>query len=666
MLQDAVAPHWRGPGDAQGEPGARVRSRSLSWRSASISLALAAFAWVLTSLELGSWHWADPHLLWGSSGDPVFNLYVLKWSARQIALGFPDLWNANFFYPARQTLAFSDHLLGPALQVLLLQRFGLVGTAVAAYNLLFATSFALSALVTAWVLRKSGCSWIAAAAGGAMYAFAPFRWSHLEHIQVLLVQWAPLTLWLWHRLLSEPTWRRAGCFFPIYALHLLGGCYLALMIHVPLFIRWAWDIRRRPRLDRKGWTVFVTTLLLCVALVAVLFYPYMTTGHRYGFERSATEVSLYSARFMSWVAPSAHNGYASWWRRLAGSWDDELTEDESRLFPGFVASILGVIGAVGAWRSVRARPLSRLTVLQRLVLILLALIAVGGLLVTDHRFAEDPDQGWRLALGISLLATASWLLGRRRWGGNWPVRLDGADPWRASLAISGLVCGLLSFGFIFVPLMHLVPGFSSLRAPARFAFVTQLAVVGFAASAIDRLGRQRWPRVALGCCLLVVIGLESYPVGLERRPIPDVEDFPPVYAFLAQRPDVHAIVELPRLKPAKEALWMYYSTAHWKPIANGYSGFLPPSDEELRAAVPTLPDESGLAYLRSIGITHLVVHTRRMDGRPMRQLTEAFEASFLHREIEKLFDDGHDRVYAILPPSRGARLDGSRPAGRSS
>src|SRR5579864_6498795 len=56
----------------------------------------------------------------GSNADPVFNLYVLKWSARQLASGLPDLWNANFFYPARGALAFSDHLLGPAAQLLAL------------------------------------------------------------------------------------------------------------------------------------------------------------------------------------------------------------------------------------------------------------------------------------------------------------------------------------------------------------------------------------------------------------------------------------------------------------------------------------------------------------------------------------------------------------------
>src|ERR1700753_996324 len=84
----------------------------------------------------------------GSTGDPVFNLYVLKWGAHQLRLALPDLWNANFFYPVRGALAFSDHLIGPALQLLLLLDLRLVPNAVAGYNVLLVSSFLLSGLTT--------------------------------------------------------------------------------------------------------------------------------------------------------------------------------------------------------------------------------------------------------------------------------------------------------------------------------------------------------------------------------------------------------------------------------------------------------------------------------------------------------------------------------------
>src|SRR5215467_4751400 len=71
-------------------------------------------------------------------GDPELNLYILKWVVHQARLGFPDLWNAPFFYPVHGTLALSDHFLGPALAISWLDN------PVAGYNLLFFSSFVLS------------------------------------------------------------------------------------------------------------------------------------------------------------------------------------------------------------------------------------------------------------------------------------------------------------------------------------------------------------------------------------------------------------------------------------------------------------------------------------------------------------------------------------------
>lgn len=112
--------------------------------------------WTLVSLR-PIWRTFPDHIS-PDRGDALFNLYVLKWSARQIRLGLPDLWNANFFYPTPGALAFSDHLLGPAAVLALLAP--IVPNAVTGYNLLFFASFLLTGATTCRVARKSGpCAW---------------------------------------------------------------------------------------------------------------------------------------------------------------------------------------------------------------------------------------------------------------------------------------------------------------------------------------------------------------------------------------------------------------------------------------------------------------------------------------------------------------------------
>src|SRR5262249_4031634 len=101
------------------------------------------------------WRIGSDHLL-GHTDDPVFNLYVLKWGVHQLRLGLPEFLDANIFYPARGATAFSDHLLGPALQLLLLLALHGVPNPIAGYNLLLASSFVLSGAATCWVLWRSG------------------------------------------------------------------------------------------------------------------------------------------------------------------------------------------------------------------------------------------------------------------------------------------------------------------------------------------------------------------------------------------------------------------------------------------------------------------------------------------------------------------------------
>jgi hypothetical protein len=102
---------------------------------------------------------------------------------------------------------------------------------------------------------------------------------------------------------------------------------------------------------------------------------------------------------------------------------------------------------------------------------------------------------------------------------------------------------------------------------------------------------------------------------------------------------------------------MYFSTLHWRPIANGYSGHEPPSHVALAERMGYFPDRAGVALLRSLGITHILIHAEELGrrGRPGLQSLKDFErdlASGPDREVEPVDFGGKDggvRVYRILP-----------------
>ena len=53
---------------------------------------------------------------------------------------------------------------------------------------------------------------------------------------------------------------------------------------------------------------------------------------------------------------------------------------------------------------------------------------------------------------------------------------------------------------------------------------------------------------------------------------------------------------------------MYYSTRHWKPLVNGYSGFTPPSYRRLLEELDGFPDDRSVAHLRVRGVRYLLLH----------------------------------------------------------
>src|SRR5919109_5046463 len=74
-------------------------------------------------------------------GDPLLNAWILAWDATHLGRG---LWNANIFHPHPLALAYSEHLLPQAIQILPL--YTLTKNPVLCYNVIFLSTFALSGL----------------------------------------------------------------------------------------------------------------------------------------------------------------------------------------------------------------------------------------------------------------------------------------------------------------------------------------------------------------------------------------------------------------------------------------------------------------------------------------------------------------------------------------
>jgi hypothetical protein len=190
---------------------------------------------------------------------------------------------------------------------------------------------------------------------------------------------------------------------------------------------------------------------------------------------------------------------------------------------------------------------------------------------------------------------------------------------RMWLAI-GAVTFCFSFGTGFPPyawLHTVVPLFQGVRAVSRYGQFVLLSV-----AALAGFGTAWWlarvpaaaRRAAVAVVLLVLVNAEAWrgPLALTR-----FEGIPRVFRTLAAVP--HAVVAcFPFYFYGAEiggnGRHMLNSTVNWQPMLNGYSGFTPRSFLRHVEGIGRFPGENSIAYLRSVGVTHVVIDTATFNG----------------------------------------------------
>lgn len=270
--------------------------------------------------------------------------------------------------------------------------------------------------------------------------------------------------------------------------------------------------------------------------------------------------------------------------------------------------------------------------------------SIGDYLTTPSRLLSS--LGWQspgttgLFPGIAGLLLAGLAVGSGR---------AFTDP-RARMSLAFGICGVvLSFG-PFVPgyatLYDMVPLLQGTRAAVRFGYLGLLAVAILAAygTVIVRSRLTGARRRAAGMAVVAVVALEPMAAPIAYVPFNGI---PRIYEQLAEVPEA-VVAELPFPPPEsfhRNAPYVLNSTKHWRPLLNGYSGFVPASYVRHYLAFESFPDDAALEALAAAGVTHVVVHTDALEAMDLEALERA-------PGLDLIGADGPSRLYRL------DRLDG--------
>ncbi|MEO8277765.1 MAG: hypothetical protein ABI639_16240, partial [Thermoanaerobaculia bacterium] len=329
--------------------------------------AVALLSSIPVALAFRRYFGSNP-LMGPSAQDPFLVLYVLQWGASAWKHLLSGFWNAPFFFPSHNSIAFSDHLLLPSALYGGIRSLGL-GPA-AAYDFLVVSSFGLTCTAIFLLLKRAtrAASFLCALVSIAV-VYAPWRWGHLTHLAMLWGPGTPLTLLTFDRLLRRKNTRSAMIFTSTFLITLLSGAYLLCFTLVAMAtsaaLRLSRPSFRRSMKPKAG--LLAATAAVCFVGLGALFFHYRGVQALVQEARPDLEVRSYALKATDWLAPS---GMASYARLVPQEW----LRSEASLFPGFLLT-LGTIAyvaiSIGARRTRLLPPplLARSTILGGLILL---------------------------------------------------------------------------------------------------------------------------------------------------------------------------------------------------------------------------------------------------------------------------------------------------------
>ena len=297
---------------------------------AAFAVMSAAFTYPLV-LEMGS--------LLKDRGDPLLNSWALAWTSRALLTDPLSLFHANVFHPYQNTLAYSEHLVGSmpfALPAMVLS-----GNPVLAHNVVLLFSFVLAGFGMHCLVHHLTGNRFAGVVAGIIFAFCPFRFEHLGHLQLLTNHWMPFALLYLHRFFERERLRDALLFTLFFVLQALSCGYYAVFlgITVGIFILWSVShvMRERPGPAGRLVAKLVLSVFLAGAAIYPFYRPYRTVNEEMSFQRPLEVVSKWSARPLNYLAAPRCN-------RVYGGWTARFGHGEMKLFPGLVAILLAGYG----------------------------------------------------------------------------------------------------------------------------------------------------------------------------------------------------------------------------------------------------------------------------------------------------------------------------------
>jgi hypothetical protein len=602
------------------------RSDVIAWMKRNrweIGVTLAAFVLAVLAFNWKGFNFAKVgSVLIGDQGDTLTFTSLVYQAIDNLFHRPTNLGYALIFYPDPAPFAYTVAPYGIAIFVLplyLLTGLNLELT----MNIYILLTFALTALAVYLLVRYLlDVSVEIAALVGLMVAFAQFRFIHVAHIETLSTQFYLLALYCLHRFIDTPVrkwaiWLAVAFWFTFFTSGYMGYMFF-VTVGVLLLFLFFWGKLPLDREALRSAAIFVLT----TTVISLPFLAMRAQKHGAIAGYSIETIEHYAASPIDWTSGSSFL-YMS------------LTKfaNEKALFLGFTPIALALAGWLLRRREGAGAPAAAERAATRRLSPREVVVVYGTLTVLSYLLTLGPR--------IDLTST-----------------VEIPSPYMLFLQ---------------------VPGFSSLRVPARIILIAIAGVAVLGAHALAVLSRRLDRMRYLGVFALVAVAatLELIPYNgtssEERSPnsyvvlSPVKSTIPPMnvempkmpmaaYAWLKAQPPGTAVYNFPAT-PEANRQYMYGLRFHGQPMLNGQASFLPRWFTQVN--VDTFPTRGLLKILHERKIKYALVHNRFLAADKRAEISKLvrgyLDAGWL-RSVGR-FDDVDVYEVETVKPLRAIHLE---------
>lgn len=551
-------------------------------------IALAIF-FILTLVMTFPW-WTNLATSVKEGGDSYFNIWTIGWDVHMLQKNPAEIFNANIFHPNKNTLAYSENLIGTALFAWPI--IALSGNPVLAYNIIIFIFFIFAGYCMYLLAYYFTKNFPVSILGGVIYGYNAYMFLHFNLLHITAVFFFPLTFLALHKMLESEKKKYSIYFVFLYTLlgYMSMHFFMMISLVIPIYVFMYHVLIKKENSNKWFFGRFIISLVISAIFILPVFYPYLTLRSNIEYSRSYSMVNQFSPTITDYLTFSP---------LLLDLFEMPKKIFKTYIYSGFTVLALFVFSVVMLIKKYNKRKNIFNISFIYIIIGLVAFIMSFGVVI---RFSEN-------------------------------------DP--------GIVGPFVLF-------FEFVPGFGGLRALGRFSIVLLMSASMIITLVLNQYLNRFKNRflcngllVLIGCLVILeyIIIPPLRPINLETAKIGS--NIPEVYRWLSDQKDDSVILELPIWVHGSEqtAEYQYYSLFHWHRQLHGYSGYYPPEYQKIFTnPLKDLLNSDNIKEIRSAGVKYIILHT----GISQEFARDIREADIDNNQNIKLIESfGTDQVYII-------------------